>query len=80
MQHEQTLVFVEVRYRRTSGFGGALESITPAKQHRIMQAAQRYLQQHEHWQNCDCRFDVVAIHGIPDQPGTLEWLQHAFVP
>ncbi len=80
MQHAHTLVFVEVRYRRSPGFGGALESITPAKQQRIMQAAQRYLQQHEHWQEHDCRFDVIAIHGTPGQPGSLEWLQHAFVP
>ena len=38
MQHAHTLVFVEVRYRRSTDFGGALESITPAKQQRIMQA------------------------------------------
>lgn len=79
MHHGTTLVFVEVRFRRGLGYGGALESITPAKQQRIMRAAQSYLQQHEQWQDRDCRFDVIAIQHTPDTPGNIQWLQHAFV-
>ena len=38
-----TLVFVEVRMRRSQRFGGALESITAAKRARIVAAANGYL-------------------------------------
>nr|MBL8409769.1 YraN family protein [Dechloromonas sp.] len=65
-----TLVFVEVRQRSRSDFGGAAASITPAKQRRIILAARHYLAGKS---DCDCRFDCVLIDG-----GQLEWLRHAF--
>jgi putative endonuclease len=73
MQHGQTLVFVEVRYRRSSRFGGAVASIDTKKQRRLIATAQGYLQRHPH--DGPCRFDVVAI-GAP--PNGVEWLQNAF--
>ncbi len=62
------IVFVEVRERASGNFGGALSSITAAKQARIRLAAQHYLVRH----NIDapCRFDAVLIQG-----GRLEWLR-----
>lgn len=65
-----TLVFVEVRQRSRSDFGGAAASITPAKQRRIILAARHYLAGKA---DCDCRFDCVLLDG-----GQLEWLRHAF--
>ncbi len=66
-----TLVFVEVRARRTAAAGGAAASVTATKQRRIIFAAQRYLQR---WRTLPpCRFDVVAIEG-----GQVEWLKGAF--
>lgn len=79
MLDQSTLVFVEVRYRSSIRFGGALESITPGKQEKIMLAAQSFLQQHQQWQNNACRFDVVAIHDHPNHPRDFQWLQHAFM-
>ena len=32
MQENNTVVFIEVRYRKNDTFGGALESVTPGKQ------------------------------------------------
>ncbi|MBN1994726.1 MAG: YraN family protein [Anaerolineae bacterium] len=62
-----TLVFVEVRTRRGNRFGPAEESITPAKQARLIELAQTYLQEtvsaHTSW-----RIDVVAVQlglGLP---------------
>ena len=66
-----TLVFVEVRARRTSGHGGAAGSVTPAKQRSLVYAARHYLSAVA--SPPPCRFDVVAIEG--DQ---LEWLVAAF--
>lgn len=59
MCDDDTLVFVEVRARRSDRFGSALESITADKQSRIIATAQQYLQQNRLQQNC--RFDVIAV-------------------
>ena len=65
-----TLVFVEVRQRANTGFGGAAASITRGKQSRLIVAAQVYLQRYRH--PPPCRFDVVAIDGA-----VITWLQNA---
>ena len=65
-----TLVFVEVRQRSRSDFGGAAASITFAKRQRLVLAARHYLARHG---DADCRFDCVLIEGE-----RLEWLRHAF--
>ena len=66
----KALVFVEVRQRSRSDFGGAAASITTSKQRRIILAAQHYLAGQP---ECDCRFDCVLIEGE-----RLEWLKDAF--
>lgn len=66
------IVFVEVRQRATNRFGGALESVTPAKRNRLIAAAQYYLLTHV--PNAGCRFDVVAIDG----QGRIQWIRDAF--
>jgi len=63
------LVFVEVRRRASRSFGGAAASITPAKQQRLIRAAQFYLLRLP--KPPPCRFDVVAIDGEQ-----LSWLQN----
>ena len=54
-----SLVFVEVRLRRSTRFGTPLESITAAKQRRLVLSAQDYLQRHPH--QGPLRFDIVGI-------------------
>lgn len=71
MQDGATLVFVEVRKRRGAQFGGAAASVTPAKQAKLIHAAQRYLQQCR--SEPPCRFDVVALDGEK-----ITWLRDAF--
>ena len=70
MQDGASLVFVEVRARASASHGGALASITPAKQRRLIVAAQYFLQRYA--QVPACRFDVITI-----EAGQLEWLRHA---
>lgn len=43
MPDNQTLVFIEVRYRKTDQYGSAAESITKTKQSRIIAATHIYL-------------------------------------
>ncbi|MGD2082776.1 MAG: YraN family protein [Chromatiales bacterium] len=76
MGERETLVFVEVRYRSSLTFGGPLESVTPAKQRRILAAARHYLQSHPEAGSRPCRFDVVAISPRASPP--LLWVRDAF--
>ena len=66
-----TLVFVEVRKRASSAFGGAAASVGRAKQRRIVFAARHYLLRLGALP--PCRFDVVSMEG-----GSIQWLRAAF--
>jgi putative endonuclease len=76
MMDGDSLVFVEVRYRRRTGFGGAAETVSKAKQKRIIFCAQAFLCRHRAW-NRPARFDVVSIEGAPGNH-KLDWLRNAF--
>ena len=67
-QQGKTLIFVEVRQRKNSRFGGAASSISAAKQGRLIRTAQMYLQSIS--PTPACRFDAVCIDGEQ-----LTWLQ-----
>ncbi len=73
MQDGEQTVFVEVRLRRNTRYGGAGASITPAKQQRLLRAAEHYLQRHG---SSPCRFDAVLFGSLAD--GDLQWLKNAF--
>jgi putative endonuclease len=68
-----TLVFVEVRMRRSEAFGGARASVTSVKQRRILHAARLYLAGK---QDQPCRCDVVLLDRIDG--GVVDWLRNAF--
>lgn len=69
-----TVVFVEVRYRKHAAWGGALESVDGRKRQRLILAAEQFLQHESRWSRQPCRFDVVAL-----APGdALNWLRNAF--
>ena len=71
-----TVLFVEVRARRTADHGGAAASITAAKQRRIVLAARHFLQR---WpgEPPPCRFDAVLIEGEGAER-RIRWLRAAF--
>ncbi|MDG1580747.1 YraN family protein [Pseudomonas sp. GOM6] len=69
-----TVVFVEVRYRRHAAWGGALESVDARKRQRLILAAELFLQRESRWGRSPCRFDVVAL--APGQEPN--WLRNAF--
>jgi putative endonuclease len=70
-----TLVFVEVRQRRSASHGGAAASISATKRRRIVFAAQYYI--HRLPRVPPCRFDVIALQGEGLQ-AQIDWLQAAF--
>jgi putative endonuclease len=70
-----TLVFVEVRLRRDSAFGGAAASITAAKRRRIALAAQHYLA--GIGREPPCRFDAILLDALDAK--RIEWLRNIAV-
>lgn len=77
MRDGDTLVFVEVRYRRDTRFGGGAASVDHFKQRKLVRAAELYLLKHPRDAQRPCRFDVVAASGDPDAP-ELDWIRDAF--
>jgi putative endonuclease len=73
MSDGQTIVFIEVRYRRTKSFGGAIESITGSKRNKLLRAARHYMAARNEFPAC--RFDAVLLNGDNQE---LEWIQDAF--
>ena len=69
----ETTVFVEVRSRASSAFGGAAASITGAKRQRLLKAARHYISRQRSLPQC--RFDALLIEGDPPR---IEWLRDAF--
>jgi len=68
-QDGATLVFVEVRFRRSASHGGAAESITAAKQARMVAAAQVYLLRQRG--DPPCRFDAILLDAL--DPARIDW-------
>jgi putative endonuclease len=76
-ERQGTIVFVEVKARRTARRGLAIESIPFWKRRRIGAMALDYLA----WTGqtrARCRFDVVAIDGLGTATETLRVIEDAF--
>ena len=63
--YKGTMVFVEVRTRRTTAFGTAQESVTARKRQRLVAVAQQYLQEHG-LEAVPWRLDLIAISRSPE--------------
>lgn len=74
-QIKSVLVFVEVKFRTSLQFGAPYEAVGRAKQHRIIRAAQAFMQRLA--KEPTCRFDVISI--TPKIDGyEFEHLEDAF--
>ncbi|MFH2135940.1 MAG: YraN family protein [Pseudomonadota bacterium] len=74
LKDRDSLVFVEVRLRSRSDFGGAAASIDARKQHKLILAAQHYLSSVT--PTPPCRFDAVLLSSAEGGEG-IEWLKNA---
>ena len=80
MRDAACLVFVEVRYRKTSRFASAPESVDFRKQNRLLGAASFFLSRHSGFRDMAMRFDVVALDGPSRDRIRLQWIRDAFRP
>jgi putative endonuclease len=74
MREGDALVFVEVRFRASNDFGGAIESIHVAKQRRLIATAEHYLSGLK--QTPPCRFDAILVNKMDHSH--VEWIRNAF--
>ena len=73
----ETVVFVEVKARRTDRYGGVSHAVTARKEQQLIQLAAQYLAHHRLERRL-CRFDVLFYDaGDPDSP-VLEHVENAF--
>ncbi|MGB1403675.1 MAG: YraN family protein [Porticoccaceae bacterium] len=81
MQDRSCLVFVEVRFRQSTNYGSAEESISQRKCQRLQAAALAYLQQRGQSITIEARFDAVAI--SPDHAPrgnfAINWVQNILI-
>ncbi|MEC9092935.1 MAG: YraN family protein [Planctomycetota bacterium] len=74
----RTIVFVEVKTRRSERKGEPWEAVDAAKQERIIGVANAYLAQ-ENLKDQDCRYDIVSvIWGNENRPAEIRHLENAF--
>ena len=77
MRDAAHVAFVEVRYRGSARFGGAIHSITAAKQRKLKRCAAIFVSQQKVWSNHPCRFDVIA-YDASNGNGEPVWFRAAF--
>jgi putative endonuclease len=74
---EDTIVFVEVKGRRSEAFGSPLEAVGHTKRRHILAAASAYLRQ-KGFDSRPCRFDVVSVTEPTGEEVVLEHVENAF--
>ncbi len=75
--HGSTLVIVEVKTRRTTTAGSPEEAVSPTKQRRLVRIARQYVSR-SGLDECDVRFDVIAIRPISEDRAILRHHRSAF--
>lgn len=82
MLHDDCLVFVEVRYRKSVGFVAPAVTVDYRKQQKLVRSAAMFLSRNAHFANHTVRFDVVAIVGddAGDNAAHAKWIKDAFRP
>jgi ribonuclease HII len=70
---EDTLLFIEVKYRKNDRYGTAAEAVTEEKQRTISEVSDFYRYIHHIGDGQRMRYDVVAI-----EDGDISWIRNAF--
>ena len=61
VQNNETLAFVEVRYRRENSRRTGAETVTHKKSRKTAQTAEHFLATHKQCRDMPCRFDVISM-------------------
>ena len=77
MLEKQCLVIVEVQYRKSDAYGGALESISREKRRRISRATTDFLKHRPQYRHRPLRFDALTL-TKPFSALKVTWRRRAF--
>jgi len=77
-KRDEVLVFVEVKTRRGASIELALESVTPAKQERMLRTVYQYLQDQDIDPETQWRIDVIAVAIAGDRRPRINHVEDAF--
>jgi putative endonuclease len=73
-----TVVFCEVKTRRSTVFGAPFEAVTVSKQRRLRTLALRWLADHPDHRARTLRFDVASVLTAPGTDPAIQVIEHAF--
>lgn len=76
LRYEQ-LRFIEVRFRKKTNWGLSQETVTHAKQQKLIKTAMVFLQKNSQYAMKQCQFDIIAINGDLNT-ANITWLANAF--
>ena len=71
-REDNTLLFIEVKYRKNESFGYPLEAVGFAKREKIRKMARFFLNEN-HYYHYNIRFDCIGIIG-----SQIDWIKGAF--
>ena len=77
MRNGEHVAFIEVRYRRSDRFGGAIHSVTVTKRRKLKRYTALFVSRRKAWSHHPCRFDVIA-YDAPNGDGKPLWIRAAF--
>ena len=78
MRDQETICFIEVKFRKSLRFGGAASTISISKQRKIIKTALFYISQHRHLASQALRFDAFLIQQQADTSNQVNWIRAAF--
>lgn len=77
-RQKNTLLFIEVRYRKDNRFGSGADTVSASKQQKIIRTAKHYLAANRESGKLDIRFDVISISSTLNKP-IINWYSAAFM-
>lgn len=75
-EDHQSIIFVEVKYRRDASYGTASEMVSASKQKKLRNTALLWMQEHDPNMLKASRFDVIAISNKDHKQ--IDWIKNAF--
>lgn len=77
MRDQETLIFIEVKYRSRADFGAAIEYFHANKRRKFESAIAHYLHQHQlNPSSINHRIDIVGLDSDPRGQTKYTWLQN----
>ncbi|GMM86273.1 YraN family protein [Pseudoalteromonas sp. MTN2-4] len=75
MEDQNTLVFVEVKYRKSQSYGGAIAALSPSKLQKLQRSIYHYLECKK-LKNLPIRIDFIAIEGVSSD--NIKWIKNIY--